>query len=548
MPSESTAGGISYPRTLEHPGRSTLSSQYGSAWIPIALCVLGSTFAVALRSAPPESPPRGPKLWAEIRIVDAATKRGVPMVELETVDGIRFVTDNAGRVAFQEPGLMGQEIFFSLRTHGYEVPRDGFHIAGIRATPEAGIVRTVELRRQNLAERLCRLTGEGLYRDSVLLGHDVPMKDSLNPGRVAGQDSVQAAIHNGKVWWLWGDTSRMGYPLGLFRTAGATTPIPDPKRADSDPASGIAFDYFLDKTGFVRAMMPLAERPEGVIWIFALFRVPDDRGIVRLYGHYSRRKGLDQEYEHGIARLDEEKAAFEPLVEFPLEEKWRRPTGHPIEYEEGGTKWLLFGSPTPNVRVPATLEAVRDPARYEAFTCANDKGDGPALAADGKPTWRWQKALPPTDSKTERMWIAAKKLAPGYARFCPADAGSNSGERIVLHSGSVRFNEFRRCWVMVAGQIEGKSSHLGEVWYAESKHPCGPFAKAVRVLTHDRQTFYNVCHHGFLDRDGGRTIHFEGTYTNDFSGNPEKTPRYNYNQILYRLDLDGEKLKSARGE
>jgi hypothetical protein len=37
--------------------------------------------------------------------------------------------------------------------------------------------------------------------------------------------------------------------------------------------------------------------------------------------------------------------------------------------------------------------------------------------------------------------------------------------------------------------------------------------------------------------DGGRTIHFEGTYTNDFSGNPYKTPRYNYNQVLYRLDL-----------
>jgi hypothetical protein len=28
------------------------------------------------------------------------------------------------------------------------------------------------------------------------------------------------------VYWFWGDTSRMNYPLGLFRMAGATTPAP----------------------------------------------------------------------------------------------------------------------------------------------------------------------------------------------------------------------------------------------------------------------------------------------------------------------------------
>jgi hypothetical protein len=89
---------------------------------------------------------------------------------------------------------------------------------------------------------------------------------------------------------------------------------------------------------------------------------------------------------------------------------------------------------------------------------------------------------------------------------------------------------------------------LGEVWYAEANDPTGPFAKAVRVATHDRQSFYNVCHHSFLDREGGRLIHFEGTYTNEFSGNPEKTPRYNYNQVLYLLDLDAAALHPARAK
>jgi hypothetical protein len=112
---------------------------------------------------------------------------------------------------------------------------------------------------------------------------------------------------------------------------------------------------------------------------------------------------------------------------------------------------------------------------------------------------------------------------------------------VPLHSGSVRWNTYRKRWVLLAGQIYGKPSMLGEVWYAESAHPTGPFSKGVRVITHDRQTFYNVCHNSFLDRDSGRVIHFEGTYT-------DRTPRYDYNQVLYRLDLDAVALRAVRAE
>ena len=141
----------------------------------------------------------------------------------------------------------------------------------------------------------------------------------------------------------------------------------------------------------------------------------------------------------------------------------------------------------------------------------------------------------------------AGTLKPEHARFLPADAAAPA-ERVTLHSGSVRWNAHRNCWVLLAGQIGGKPSFLGEVWYAEARHPTGPFTRAAKVVTHDRQTFYNVCHHAFLDRAGGRSIHFEGTYTNEFSGNPDKTPRYNYNQVLYRLDLDDPALRAARAD
>jgi hypothetical protein len=462
-------------------------------------------------------------------VTDVATGRGVSLVELETVNGLRFVTDNAGRVALHEPEWTGREVYFSVRSPGYEVKKDGFGFAGVRVTLRPGAVAEVKVTRRNVADRL---TGEGRYRDTVLLGHEVPLADPPRSG--------QAAVHRGRVYWFWGDTLRMEYPLGLFRMAGATTPLPDPK---SDPAAGLAFDYFVDeKSGFARAMMPLPERPEGVVWVSAVFTVPDEHGTERLVGHYSRRKGSVGEFEQGIAVFNDEKAVFEPAKQ--LTETWRRPSGHPITYEDGGTKWLLFGSPTPNVRVRAALKDLLDPNKYEAFTCATEMAGGKPVPPSGKPEWRWQKALPPLDSKIEADWVKSGKLRPEDAQFYPADA-SAPADRVVLHSGTVRWNEYRKRWVLLAGQIGGKASFLGEVWYGEARHPTGPFARAVRVVTHDKQTFYNVCHHPFLDRDGGRTIHFEGTYTNDFSGNPEKTPRCNYNQVLYRLDMAAETLGAA---
>lgn len=521
---------------------------YGAlALVPAVIaCACWSLSGPADGAAPPQAPRSPSSVWAEVRVIDASG-RGVPLVELETVNGLTFVTDNAGRVAFGEPGLMGREVYFTVRSHGYEVKKDGFGFRGVRVTPRPGKPAQIEVDRRIVAERLCRLTGEGLYRDTLLLGYEAPLAESAHPGRVAGQDSVQAAVYKGKVYCFWGDTQRMEYPLGLFRTAGATFPLPDAKDQNSDPAAGIAYDYFTDaKTGFARAMMPLAERPEGVVWLTAVCVVPDKKGNDRLIAHYSRRKGLGSEMEQGVAVFDDKKGVFESAKQLPLTETWRRPNGHPIVHEEGKSKWLLFGHSTPNVRVPATLEAVLDPKQYESFTCASDaKLSGPQVGKDGKPVWRWQKELPPVDSATESKWVKANKLKPEHARFLPADADAPA-ERVVLHRGSVRYNAHRKRWVLIACQIGGKSSLLGEVWYAEADAPTGPFSRAVKVLTHEKQSFYNPCHHAFLDRDGGRTIHFEGTYTNDFSGNPHKTPRYNYNQVLYRLDLDAPALRTAR--
>ena len=43
-----------------------------------------------------------------------------------------------------------------------------------------------------------------------------------------------------------------------------------------------------------------------------------------------------------------------------------------------------------------------------------------------------------------------------------------------------------------------------------------------------------------------RLVYFEGTYVTTFSGNPVATPRYDYNQIMYRLDLADPRLRDVQ--
>src|SRR6185436_15185349 len=62
------------------------------------------------------------------------------------------------------------------------------------------------------------------------------------------------------------------------------------------------------------------------------------------------------------------------------------------------------------------------------------------------------------------------------------------------------------------------------------------------IVAHDHYNFYNPTQHPFFDQEAGRVIFFEGTYTASFSSAKQKTPRYDYNQIMYRLDLDDPRL------
>ena len=91
--------------------------------------------------------------------------------------------------------------------------------------PARGGTATIKLKRLNIAERLYRVTGEGIYRDTVMLGRKAPIKHPLINAQVTGQDSVLAPIYHGQIHYFWGDTAKQSYPLGLFKMSGAVADL-----------------------------------------------------------------------------------------------------------------------------------------------------------------------------------------------------------------------------------------------------------------------------------------------------------------------------------
>src|SRR5262245_22937011 len=177
----------------------------------------GSLFAPGASGVAPQA--SDPGRYFAVEVVDEQTGRGVPMVELQTTYGTRYYTDSAGLVAFDEPGLMGRRVFFNVSAHGYEFAKDGFGIRGVALETKPGGSVKLKVKRLNIAERLYRITGYGTYRDSVLLGRKPPVDGPLLNAEVTGQDSVLNAVYKGRLYWFYGDTSRLAYPLGNFAVA-----------------------------------------------------------------------------------------------------------------------------------------------------------------------------------------------------------------------------------------------------------------------------------------------------------------------------------------
>ncbi|MFO7776660.1 MAG: hypothetical protein R6W89_12760 [Candidatus Hydrogenedentota bacterium] len=480
----------------------------------------------------------------QIRVTDSETGRGVPLVELRTVNNVSYITDSNGVAAIHEPGFAGREVFFHVESHGYTYPEDGFGHAGTAVEVEPGGSVTLEVERDNIAERLYRITGEGIYRDSVLTGEDVPLKDPVRGGGVMGQDSAQTAIYRDQLYWIWGDTNRAGYPLGVFQSTGAVSQLPG--QGGLEPDAGVNLEYFTDENGAPKAVIPIREDTSALIWLDGLM-VVDNGGAERLAGRAELLHGLGDTIGHSLVVFDDERQAFTEHTAFDPDEPWRYPRGQTAVLNEEGETYNVFSLRFPIVRVEATLAAASNPDRYEAFTCLEpggrmDGAESPVMRDDaGDLVWRWREDTDPVGQNEEQTLMEAGLIDEDETRFQVRDA--ESGDWVTIHRSSVQFNNYLDQWVLIGTEEYGDPSYLGEVWYAEAPNPTGPWDQATRIVTHDDYSFYNPVQHPYFAQDGGRYIYFEGTYTRQFTGRDTPTPRYDYNQIMYRLDLADERLR-----
>lgn len=431
-----------------------------------------------------------------IEVVDKENHWPVPMVELTTTHNVKFVTDNAGRVAFDLPELMGEQTWLTVFADGYEAPADGFGMHGARVTMKPGETVKIELNRKSIAKRLGRLTGGGLFAESQKLGLEKDWKES----KILGSDSVQNAVHNGRLFWAWGDTTLPNYPLGIFDTTSATTAVHPIEKFE--PPLKVKLDYFADSSGRPRGV---AKMPgSGPTWIFGLIALPDKTGKQRLVTPYIKVKPPMDAYETGLCVWNDETSSFDKLRVL-----WTKsdaapthppmPHGHPVIVDgDDGEKCVLFCDPLPKLKFPATFEAWQDPSKWEVLT------------------------------PQETMKSAS------------------DGKQIKPAGGAMAWSEYRKRWVTIFVQQFGEPSWMGEVWYAEADSPFGPWGPAVKVLSHKNYAYYNPQLHADFTPAGSPILLFEGTHSVTFANHPEPTPRYDYNQILYRLDLDDPKLAPAR--
>lgn len=552
-----------------------------------------------------------------MHIVDDMTGRGVPCVRLTAVSSATYFTDSNGVAVFEAPGVAaaggGTTYYLHVAADGLSMPADWAGYRGFGADAAPGSLTVLRVNRTTLAERVYRLTGEGIYRDSALAQAagiaGVPAPRIAQPflnAQVSGQDSVLNAVYKGRLMWFWGDTLRPSYPLGNFATTGAWSNL-----TGGLPASqGVDLHYYAGVDGFVRHMTAIPGA--GPTWVSSVVTLPAPaRGgehvaagggggggpaapqAETLWARYSKVHGDMSTYRWGLLRWNDTSLAFDEAAMWPMDAPIRDAygghafvyTGDPgtPEYVSGpdrqaapGTAgaaasagagaaqppYVYIGDPFPVLRVPATAEALADLAQYESWTpllpgATVDPDDAAAAALDrtgpgGALRYAWRKGSRPLSADDVAQLLSARAVNWNELSVRVRDATNRTCSRVYLHGGSLHYNAYRRKWVAIAtqgwgsldndsddGMDDATASNLGEVWYSEAGAPEGPWVYAVKVATHavTQMSFYNPTQHVQLDEAGGRVIYFSGTLAQTFSSAPAPLPRYDYNNMVYRLDL-----------
>jgi hypothetical protein len=454
--------------------------------------------------------------YFRIACIDGETGNGVPLVLIRTGNYLEYYSDSAGNIAFMEPGMMEQPVFFSVLADGYNFTGGQQYPApynsGVVLTTHAGGSALIVLNRTQPAQRVYRLTGAGLYRDSLLVGAPIPASvRSRAAAEVStgsfGQDTVMVANYKGRVFWVWGDTvcprsARQNNceQTGMY-SVGATSCLPSASNPACSAADPPSLEYFASESpaGFhhPRPLAPFPPMNENT-WLSGLVVLDSGTANETLYAFYYKNPGdgMDTLAQQGLARWVDGQRQFESISLWPQNQSWTLDkTVQVLSPEDRDGGFVYYAANGIFARVPATHSAMANASAFE--------------------------------------------LLDSWAKV-PAEWGS----------GSVNWNAYVQRYLYLGA---GNGLFVG---FSHSLH--GPWANGTRVANHDASgsSCYNPLHMPHLDQDGGRIITFACTYTAMWSNSLPPSawtsclfglnsrqncapvvPRYEYNNLMYRVDL-----------
>lgn len=498
---------------------------------------------------------------------------GIPLVLFRTAGNyISLFTDSAGNAAFNEPGLMDGPLFFNVLADGYEI--DPSPSVEIYELPyDSGVVLNVSkygsakvlMRRTQMAARLYRLTGSGLYRDSVLTNASGDIPDSIisscreviDDVGVLGQDTVMTGTYKGKVFWFFGDTTCQRSArqnncedYGMY-TVGATSCVPQSNgkcKANEPPG----LKYFSSQEGgflHVKPMAPDIAPYEQNTWIAAVMVFTNSNGEEVMYSNYMKNPGDGENagsIQSGMAKWNDALEVFEATSSWPLD----------IAFLNGVHTMQLLGEDvnadgyvymSGGLRVLATEETVIEYTSYQQYNLDTHMWEylyaGLGRLGEGNST-----TAKHVGATTRKIKLHLTSLLPSSWSVASVEWSEYVGMYVVLGNGGMH----------------------GGIYLAVGPRVTGPWSKGVLVASHNTSgtSCYNQVLLPHLFRDNGRYIQFACTFTamwsdtdNEFSDSSWSTclfgmndgancantvPRYEYNNLVYEVDveavLEAEKL------
>ena len=272
----------------------------------------------------------------------------------------------------------------------------------------------------------------------------------------------------------------------------------------------------------------------GYVWFDYLMTVPTEEHGLQLVAKYGRVNAYFGNYERGIAIYNDEDEIFEKHQQVDAWLSHPVTMEHPILVSNKGKEFYYLNAEFNFCRIAPDLDSVSSPDAFEYFTCILDQPGEESVrinrTSDGEIKYSWRRRSAAFSPQKQAQLLEQGLLKNREKLFNPTDV--ISGRPVEISRGSINWNPYRQRWILINGKQD--------IWYSEADSPIGPWVYFTKVATHHHY-YYNPVHHPFLDEDEGRRIFFEGTFTKFFSTEPS-VPRYEYNQLLYGIDLEDPRV------